>query len=60
MLAVALELCDKYGITRQRYFDAQLVATMIVHGIRTLVTENKRNFDGITEVQAVNPSATPS
>jgi predicted nucleic acid-binding protein len=58
--AVALELCEKYGITRQRYFDAQLVATMIVHGIRTLVTENKRDFDGITEVQAVNPFAAPS
>jgi predicted nucleic acid-binding protein len=58
--AVALELCEKYGITRQRYFDAQLVATMIVHGIQTLVTENKRYFDGITEVQAVNSSATPS
>jgi predicted nucleic acid-binding protein len=60
VLAVALELCEKYGITRQRYFDAQLVATMIVHGIQTLVTENKRYFDGITEVQAVNSSATPS
>ena len=31
--SVALELCEKHGITRQRYYDAQLSATMIVHGI---------------------------
>jgi hypothetical protein len=45
--AVALELCEKYG-------------TMAVYGIRMLVTENKRDFDGITEVRAVNPVASSS
>jgi predicted nucleic acid-binding protein len=52
---VALELCEKYGITPQRYFDAQLVATMIVHEIRTLVTENEKDFDDIVEIRVVNP-----
>jgi predicted nucleic acid-binding protein len=52
---IALELCEKYGITRQRYYDAQLAATMIVHGIRTLFTENDRDFKEITEISAVNP-----
>jgi len=52
--AVALELCEKYGITRQRYYDAQLVATMVVHGIKTLLTENTRDFEGMTEIRAVN------
>jgi predicted nucleic acid-binding protein len=52
---IALELCEKYGITRQRYFDAQLVATMIAHGIKTLLTENTQDFKGMTELRAVNP-----
>lgn len=52
---VAMELCEKYGITRQRYYDAQIAATMVVHGIRTLLTENDGDFKGMTEIRAVNP-----
>jgi len=55
--SIALELCEKYGIARQRYYDAQLAATMIVHGIRTLLTENDRDFKNMTEIRAVNPFA---
>ncbi len=55
--SIALELCEKYGITRQRYYDAQIVATMIVHGIRTLLTENERDFKDMSEIRAVNPFA---
>ena len=57
VVSIALELCAKYRITRQRYYDAQLVATMMVHGIRTLLTENDRDFEAITEIQAANPFA---
>jgi predicted nucleic acid-binding protein len=53
--AIALELCEKYGIRRQKYYDAQLAATMIVHGIRTLLTENERDFRDMSEIRAVNP-----
>jgi len=55
---VALELCEKYGITRQRYYDAQIAATMVVHGIGTLLTENDGDFNGMTEIRAVNPFTT--
>jgi predicted nucleic acid-binding protein len=55
--SVALELCEKYGITRQHYYDAQIAATMCVHGIRILVTENDRDFAAMTEIRAVNPFA---
>jgi predicted nucleic acid-binding protein len=58
--SVALELCEKYGITRQRYYDAQVAATMIVNGIRTLLTENAADFKDITEIRAVNPFVTSS
>jgi predicted nucleic acid-binding protein len=53
--AIALELCEKYRITRQRYYDAQLAATMVVHGIRTLLTENTQDFKDMSEIRAVNP-----
>ena len=53
--AIALELCEKYAITRQRYYDAQIAATIIVHGIRTLLTENDRDFKDMSEIRAVNP-----
>jgi predicted nucleic acid-binding protein len=53
--SIALELCEKYGITRQHYYDAQIAATMRVHGIRTLLTENDRDFAAMTEIRAVNP-----
>jgi predicted nucleic acid-binding protein len=56
--SIALELCEKYGITKQRYYDAQVAATMIAHGIHTLLTENDRDFKGIAEIRAVNPFAT--
>ena len=53
----ALELCEKYNISRQRFFDMQLVALMILEGIPTIVTENIRDFATIHEVQAINPFA---
>jgi predicted nucleic acid-binding protein len=55
--AIALELCEKYGISKQRYFDAQLVAIMVAHGIRTLLTENDRDFKDFSEIRTVNPFA---
>jgi predicted nucleic acid-binding protein len=58
--SIALELCEKYRITRQRYYDAQLVATMVAHGIKTLWTENDRDFKDMTEIRVVNPFAPAS
>ena len=55
--SIALELCEKYGITRQRHHDAQLAATMIAHGIRTLLTENTQDFQGMAEIRAIDPFA---
>ena len=58
--AIALELCEKHGITRQRYFDVQLVATMVAYGIGTLLTENDRDFQDLAEIRAVNPFTSSS
>ncbi len=55
--AIALESCETYGKTRQRHLDAQLAATMIAHGIGTLLTGNTEDFEGMTEIRAINPFA---
>ena len=52
---IALELCEKYNIRQQKYFDMQLVATMVVYGISTLFTENISDFTEFEELQIVNP-----
>jgi predicted nucleic acid-binding protein len=52
---IALELCEKYNIRKQKYFDMQLVATMVVYGISTLFTENISDFTEFEELQIVNP-----
>lgn len=54
---LALEICQKHGVVRQRYYDAQLVATMVAHGITTLVTENAKDFEDMDEIRAVDPFA---
>ena len=51
----ALQLCERYSVTRQRYFDLQLVATMLEEGIDTVLTENSKDFERIEEISVVNP-----
>lgn len=51
----ALELCQRYSFTRQRYFDMQLIATMLEENIHTIVTENSKDFDHIEMITTVNP-----
>ncbi len=51
----ALELCEQYSVRRQDYFDMQLVASMLLHDVPTLVTENVRDFKHVRELRVVNP-----
>jgi predicted nucleic acid-binding protein len=51
----ALEVCERYNVRRQAYFDMQLVATMLVHAIPTLATENTKDFSFVPDIVAVNP-----
>lgn len=55
VLLKSLELCEQYDVHRQDYFDIQLVATMLVHGIRTVVTENSGDFEAVEEIAVINP-----
>lgn len=51
----ALELCQKYEVTKQKFFDMQLVALMILENIPVIITENIHDFHGIKEIKAINP-----
>lgn len=54
----ALELCARHGILRQDYFDAQLFALVLEHGLARVYTENTDAFASLASdsgVEIVNP-----
>lgn len=48
----ALEFVKLHGI---HFWDALIAATMLEHGVRTIVTENERDFRKIPGLKVVNP-----
>ncbi len=55
IVLMALQLAEQCGVRRQKYFDMQLAATLLIHHIPTLVTENVDDFDGISRLRVINP-----
>ena len=54
--AVASRLRDLglgHGLRGKRFHDANIVATMAAHGIRTLVTQNEDDFTAFDEIETV-------
>ena len=43
----------KHGLRGKRFHDANIVATMSVHGIRALVTDNVRDFAAFDDIDAL-------
>lgn len=54
-MRLALELCERYDVRRQRFSDMQLAALILQQGIGWIFTENARDFSGIEGLQAWNP-----
>lgn len=50
-----LRLIEKYRIARQAVFDAVIVATMLDNDVRTICTENERDFAEYEEISVFNP-----
>ena len=50
------ELTAAHGLRGKRIHDANVVATMLVHGIRRLITENTRDFAVFDEIETTTPS----
>ena len=51
----ALDLCVEGAVTRQAYFDRQLAALMQRENIPVILTENTRDFEGISDIAPLNP-----
>ena len=45
------KLAEKYNLNGKRIHDANIVATMMTHGIKQLITENPADFSCFTEIQ---------
>lgn len=54
-LPLMLKLAVIRPVRRGRIFDLFLAATMLDNGVRTIYTENTRDFQGISGVDAINP-----
>lgn len=52
-----LELVARQPLTQQRIFDAFLVATMLENDVRTIYTQNVKDFDIYQELRVINPFA---
>jgi len=53
----ALDLCVRGNVTRQSYFDRQLVSLMLREKIPLIVTENTKDFMSMDGIAPINPFA---
>lgn len=51
------ELLARHPVTRQQVFDTFLVATMLDNDVRTIYTQNVKDFEIYHELQVINPLA---
>ena len=54
------DLGVRHGLRGKRLHDANIVATMATHGVRTLITENADDFTAFDEVETVAIAAANS
>ena len=50
------ELCRHHPVKAQEIFNVQIAANMLAHGIRTIYTFNKADFEKFDEVNVIVPS----
>ena len=55
---LAMELAEKYSISKQHIYDTQLVATMMENGVKKIFTVNTNDFSVFSEIEAKNPFTT--
>ncbi|MBI2495263.1 MAG: PIN domain-containing protein [Candidatus Omnitrophica bacterium] len=54
-MARLLRLLEQFPLKRGKIFDAFLVATMLDNGVRTIYTQNVKDFERYQELQVINP-----
>lgn len=50
-----LDLLGSRSVRGGKIFDFFLAATMLDNGVQTIYTENTRDFEGLGEIEAINP-----
>ena len=55
ILRRAARLMEKYPTLRRSFLDAHVVATMLQHGVKTLVTADSQTFAPVRELDVENP-----
>ena len=55
ILRRTVKLMEKYPTLRRRFLDAHVVATMLQHGVKTLVTADSQTFAPVRELDVENP-----
>ncbi len=53
--SLTLDLLGSRSVRGGKIFDLFLAATMLDNGVKTIYTENIRDFEGLQEIEAVNP-----
>jgi hypothetical protein len=51
-----IALLKTHGVKGPLVFDLQIVATMLVHGVTKIFTYNVRDFDGLADLEVVEPN----
>jgi predicted nucleic acid-binding protein len=58
MLRDTFALMEKHRSQRRRFWETLTAATMLAHGVKTIVTSQSRNYQTIREIQVENPFET--
>lgn len=53
-------MLDRHDVKRRDIFDAFLVATMLDNDVRTIYTQNVKDFEIYREIQVINPLGSPA
>ncbi len=54
-ISIAMQLAETHGITKQKFYYTQLVATMIENGVSKILTRNTDDFSVFAEIESENP-----
>lgn len=54
-LELSFALCKKYKVVGDKVYDVKILAVMLVHGIKRVVTANASDFSFYKEVDVLNP-----
>ena len=58
IVRAAFDLMERHRGQRRRFWETLIAATMLAHGVKTIITTQSRHFQAIREIQVENPFET--